>query len=243
MTVAFLLGVGPIWAQTDTGTPSSSATPSTPGSPAPVQPSPVSVPLNKDRILKIIPNYQTMEDSSQNVAPMTAEEKWHLAWRSVTDPFNIGSAALGAAWSQGTGATPKYGNGGGALAERFGAVIGDFSSQTFFSTGVFATMLHQDPRYFRSGPRCHFWVRVAGSLKQVVVTRQDSGAKAFNASNMLGLGAAIGLSNLYYPAASRTGNVMLGRVVTSLSGDALGNLMSEFWPDVRNRFFKKKPKH
>src|SRR5215471_7878454 len=221
--VLFLLDIGTFLAQTDTGVPFSSAPPastSTPlALPAPVQPSPVSVPLNKDRILKIIPNYQTVEDSSQNVAPMTAKEKWHLAWRSVTDPFNIGSAAFGAAWSQATGGTPKYGNGSVALAERFGASIGDLGSQTFFSTGVFATILHQDPRYFRKGPRYHFWVRVGGSLKQVVVIRQDSGAKTFNASNMLGLAAGIGVSNLYYPAASRTGSVMLGRVVTSLSGD------------------------
>jgi hypothetical protein len=211
--------------------------------PVAVQPAPVSIPLNKDRIMKIIPNYQTVEDSRQNVAPMTAKEKWRLAWKSVTDPFNIGSAALGAAWSEATGATPKYGNGGEALAKRFGASIGDFSSQTFLSMGVFATVLHQDPRYFRKGPRARFLVRVADSLKQVVVTRQDSGAKTFNASNMLGLAAGIGVSNLYYPSASRTGNVMLGRVVTSLSADGMGNLMAEFWPDVRSKLFHKKPKH
>src|SRR5215471_7439869 len=134
--VLFLLDIGTFLAQTDTGVPFSSAPPastSTPlALPAPVQPSPVSVPLNKDRILKAIPNYQTVEDSSQNVAPMTAKEKWHLAFKSITDPFNIGSAALGAAWSQASGTTPEYGHGGTALSERFGAAIGDFSSQTFF---------------------------------------------------------------------------------------------------------------
>jgi hypothetical protein len=47
---------------------------------------PVSVPLNKDRILKIIPNYQTMEDSSQNVAPMAVKEKppWALDDKRTT---------------------------------------------------------------------------------------------------------------------------------------------------------------
>ena len=132
--VLFLLDIGTLLAQTDTGVPFSSAPPastSTPAAlPAPVQPSPVSVPLNKDRILKIIPNYQTVEDSSQNVAPMTAKEKWHLAWKRVTDPFNIASAALAASWSQATGATPRYGYGREALAESFRAAIGDFGSHT-----------------------------------------------------------------------------------------------------------------
>jgi hypothetical protein len=190
--------------------------------------------------LKIIPNYQTVENSNQIVSPMTAREKWHLAWKSVTDPFNIASAALGASWSQATSATPRYGYGGEALAERFGAAIGDFGSQTFFSTGIFATLLHQDPRYFRKGPPAGLLVRVADSLKQIVVARQDSGAKTFNASNILGVAAGIGFSNLYYPSASRTGTVMLSRVVTSLAADGMGNLMSEFWPDVRRKFFRKK---
>ena len=241
----FLLAAPLSWAQTDTvAAPSPTAAASTVGPappPAPVQPAPVALPLNNDRILKIIPNYQTVEESDRNIAPMTAKEKWHLAWKSVTDPFNLGSAALGAAWSQSTGTTPKYGHGGEALCQRFGAAIGDFGSQTFFSTGM-ATVLHQDPRYFRKGPRYCFWVRVGDSLKQIVVARQDSGAKTFNASNFLGMAAGIGFSNIYYPPSSRTGTVMGGRVVTSLSGDAMGNLLSEFWPDIRRKFFHKKPR-
>lgn len=241
-----LLAPSLIWAQTNTAVPSSPAEATSPAGPAPspatAATAPVAVPLNNDRILKIIPNYQTVENSDCNIAPMTAKEKWHLVWKSVTDPFNIGSAALGAAWSQSTGATPKYGHGGEALGQRFGAAIGDFGSQTFFSAGVFATVLHQDPRYFRKGPRYGFWVRVSDSLKQIVVARQDSGAKTFNTSNMLGMAAGIGLSNAYYPSSSRTGSVMLGRVVTSFSGDAMGNLISEFWPDVRRKFLHKKPK-
>jgi hypothetical protein len=217
-------------------TPASTGGPGTP--PAAVQPAPVSLPLNRDRILKVIPNFQTVEDSNQKIAPMTVKEKWHLAWKNVIDPFNIGSAALGAAWSQADGGTPKYGRGGEALAKRFGAAIGDSSSQTVFATGA-AVILHQDPRYFRKGPSSNVLVRVADSLKQIVVARQDSGARTFNASNILGMAAGIGFSNVYYPSSSRTGTVMLGRVVTSLSADAMGNLLSEFWPDVRKKVFHK----
>jgi hypothetical protein len=240
-----LLGGELIWAQADRGFPSApaAAAPTTPPDPVPTQTSPVVVPLNKKRILKIIPNYQTIEDSNQNIAPMTAREKWHLAWKNIIDPFNISSAALGAALSQAADATPKYGYGGEAMAKRFGGAIGDLSSQTFFSTGVFATVLHQDPRYFRKGPSSRIWVRVADSLKQIVVTRQDSGSKAFNASIILGLAAGVGFSNLYYPSRSRTGRVMLGRVATSLSSDGIGNLMCEFWPDLQRKLFRKKAKH
>jgi hypothetical protein len=50
----------------------------------------------------------------------------------------------------------------------------------------------------------------------------------------------IAASNAYYPAASRTGTVMVGRLGTSLMGGAIGNLMSEFWPDVQRMLHRKK---
>ncbi|HXS98798.1 MAG TPA: hypothetical protein VN736_29585 [Candidatus Limnocylindrales bacterium] len=229
-------------AQTDT--PSYIPTPS-PEAPAPIlpAPAPVTVPLNEERILKVIPDYQTVENSHQEIAPMSAREKWHLAFREVVDPFNVLNAAVGAAMSQAGNETPKYGEGGRALAKRFGASLADFSSQSFLATGVFATLLHQDPRYFREGPPSGIFKRTAKSLEQIVVARTDSGAQTVNAANFLGMAAGIGLSNVYYPSASRTGSVMASRITTCLTSDVLGNLMSEFWPDIQKKFFRKKSKN
>ena len=201
---------------------------------------PVSVPLNSERIFKVIPDYQTVQDSNRNIAPLTTRDKWNLAWKETVDPFNFANAAVGAAWSQLNNSMPRYGRNGAALGERFGAALADFSSQNFLATGLFASVLHEDPRYFRKGPSAGFWTRVGYSLKQIVVARSDSGREMFNGSNFLGMAAGIGLSNLYYPPESRRGSVMLGRVSTGITGDAIGNLMSEFWPDVRKKLFHKK---
>jgi hypothetical protein len=59
-------------------------------------------------------------------------------------------------------------------------------------------------------------------------------------SNIGGMAMGIAASNLYYPAASVRGSVMLGRVNTSMFGGVVGNLMSEFWPDVQEKFFRRK---
>ena len=203
---------------------------------------PVVVPLNEERILKVIPDYQTVEDSHRLVAPMTPKEKWRLAWKEVIDPFNIGSAVMAAGMSQAGNETPKYGEGGAAYSKRVAAAIGDFGTQNFLSAGVFACLLHQDPRYFRKGSSSGIVPRALYSIGRIFITRQDSGRDAFNASNILGMAGGIGLSNLYYPGGSRTGSVMLSRVGTSLTGDVVGNLMSEFWPDIQKKFFQKKHK-
>ena len=210
--------------------------------PDPVLPSPhpVEVPLNEDRILKVIPDYQTVEDSTQSVAPMTVGQKFNLAWRETIDPFNIGSAAFTAAFSQLDNQTPKYGRSWSNYGARFGAAVADFGTQNFFSAGIFAAAFHQDPRYFRKGPTARMLPRVWYSVTRMVVCRNDSGQSVLNTSNLAGMSLGIAASNVYYPSASRTGTVMAGRVETSMFGGVMGNLMSEFWPDIQKKFFQRK---
>ena len=208
---------------------------------APVLPAAVSIPLNEERILKVIPDYQTVQDTSHPVAPLTAAQKWKLAWREAGDPFNVVSAAMTAAFSQRDNQTPRYGEGWPNYGKRFGAAVADFGTQSFFSAGVFSTLLRQDPRYFRKGPGAGVLTRVRYSVTRLLICRNDAGRPVFNASNLLGMSLGIAASNLYYPSASRTGTVMAGRIETSLFGGVTGNLLSEFWPDVQHKLFHKKP--
>jgi hypothetical protein len=193
--------------------------------------------LNHDRILGVIPDYQTVNDATPATPPLTPKQKWQFFLDETRDPFNIAAEALSAGLSQADNQTPKYGEGGRAYAERFGAAVGDFTSQNLFSDAVLACLLHQDPRYFRKGPQSRFLPRVMYSLSRIAVARQDSGRSTFNASGVFGMALGIGASNLYYPSASRTGTVMATRVGTSVAGWALGNVAVEFWPDIHQKFF------
>jgi hypothetical protein len=197
-------------------------------------------PFNNDRILGVIPDYQTVRDTSVPVAPLTPRQKWQLAWKETIDPFNIASVFLAAGYSQIDNQTPKYGEGGAAYGKRVGAAFGDFGSQNFFSAGLLATWWHQDPRYFRKGPQARFLTRVGYSISRLVVTPRDSGSETFNSSGIFGMVMGIAASNLYYPSASVKTSVMAERLNTSLLGGAIGNLMSEFWPDAEQKFFHKR---
>jgi hypothetical protein len=193
------------------------ASPSTPG---------------EERILGVIPNYQTVSNPNLPYVPLSNKEKWALSVKETIDPFNIASAAMGAGLSQIGNETPKYGFGRMAYGKRFGAAMGDFATQNLFSAGVLATTLHQDPRYFRKGPQACILHRVAYSVSRIVVTKNDSGASTFNTSGLAGMMLGIAASNLYYPSESVKGSVMAGRLTTSLTGGITGNLLSEFWPDL-----------
>ena len=210
---------------------------------APEPPEAIAVPLNEERILKVIPDFQTVEDSSRPVAPLTRSQKWNLGWREAVDPFNMFSAALTAGFAQHDNQTPRYGEGWSNYGRRFGAAVADFGTQSLFSAGIFATLLNEDPRYFRKGPAAGVVQRALYSVTRLLVCRNDAGRPVFNAANFLGMSAGIAMSNLYYPSASRTGTVMVGRLETSFFGGVTGNLLSEFWPDVQRKLLRKKARY
>lgn len=200
-------------------------------------------PFNGGRILGVLPDYQTITENGAKAPPLTRKQKWTLAWKETVDPFNIVSAAMGAGLSQIGNQTPKYGCGAPAYGERFGAALGDFASQNVFSAGVMASLLHQDPRYFRKGPDHGIPSRALYSVSRIFITRQDSGKAAFNASGILGMILGIAASNAYYPGQSVRASVMICRLHTSLMGSISGNLLSEFWPDLQKKFFHRKHPH
>ena|SRR5271165_204726 len=192
---------------------------------------------DSERILGVIPNYQTVNDPTPATPPLTPLQKWTLAARESSDPFTIVAAGLGASISQAHNGDPKYGShGASAFSQRFGAALADETSQNLFSDALLATWLHQDPRYFRKGPGSRVLTRVGYALSRPFVTRMDSGGPSVNWSSLVGTSMGIALSNAYYPPPSVTAGESAMRLISSLGGAALGNLLPEFWPDIRRKF-------
>jgi len=208
-----------------------------PGFAPPPPPPPI---FTDDRIFGVVPNYQTVADPQLNVAPLTVGQKFTLFFKETVDPFTFASAAGGAAMSQAGNNDPRYGQGSGPYAQRFGAALADITTQNFFSDAVLSSILHEDPRYYRRGPQYRFWYRVGYAVSRVVVGRTDSGKTIFNRSNIFGMVMGIGLSNAYYPPRSVNATEMGSRLGTSLVASALGNILPEFWPDIRQKVFRRK---
>jgi hypothetical protein len=192
-------------------------------------------PISDERILKIIPNFQTVSDPNLPYVPLRIRDKWLLFVKETVDPYTFATAAIGAGISQWHNEDPKYGVGFKPWLQRFGAAQADLTTQNFFSDAVLATLFREDPRYFRKGPGSTVIHRIGYAMSRVVVTRRDSGKEGFNFSGIVGMGMGIGLSNAYYPPKSVNGGEMGYRVFTGLTSTALGNLLPEFWPDVREK--------
>ncbi|HEV3037352.1 MAG TPA: hypothetical protein VHA33_06165 [Candidatus Angelobacter sp.] len=187
---------------------------------------------SSERIFGIVPAYNITD--ARNAPPLTAEQKFGLFAKAALDPFPVAAYAVQAGVSQATDTHAGYGQGLGGYGKRFGAALLDGTSARFFGTYAFPSLLHQDPRYFRKGDGSA-WSRVGYSLTRSFVTRADSGKRQPNWSNVFGKFTSAGLSNLYYPAEDRGGNLTLTRVAISLSYQTLGNFAIEFWPEIHRK--------
>jgi hypothetical protein len=208
--------------------------------PAPVEAALPASPISNDRILGIIPNFQTVSDPTTPYVPLRVRDKWKLFVKESVDPFAFFSAAAGAGISQWHNGDPKYGVGFEPYLQRFGAAQADLTTQNFFQDAVLASLFHEDPRYFRMGPGSAILRRVAYAMSRAVITRRDSGKDSFNFSGVVGMELGIALSNAYYPPKSVNGGEAAYRTFTSLAASALGNLLPEFWPDIKARLARNK---
>jgi hypothetical protein len=190
----------------------------------------------------VIPNFQTVSDPATPYVPLRVRDKWQLFVKESVDPFTFFSAAAGAGIAQWHNDDPRYGIGFKPYLQRFGAAQADITSQNFFQDAVLAPLFREDPRYFRKGPGSKVFHRIAYAVSRAAITRRDSGNDGFNFSGIVGMELGIALSNAYYPPRSVNGEEVAERTATSLAATALGNLLPEFWPDIRerlNRHFKR----
>lgn len=169
------------------------------------------------------------------LSPPSTAEKWDFFVHETFTPFTAGAGAFNATISQITRSTPLYGKHPWPTAypKRFGASVGDIVSQNFFGDFLLASAFHEDTRYVRRGASHGRWERIGYAISRSIVTRTDAGEQTFNYSNVLGTAMSAGLSNVYYPPASRKLSAALTNWGTSVAGSGLANLMPEFLPDVK----------
>lgn len=206
--------------------------------PSPQAPSPqVAANPKNDRIFKVIPNYTTVEVPTTYV-PLTVKEKFKLGAEDAFDPYSFPLAGIVAGIAQATNEDASWGQGWGAFGKRYAAGFADTTLGSFMSTGVFPSLTHEDPRYFREG-HGGFLHRSGHALKKMVVTRTDSDHREFNYSEFGGNAVAAALSLTYHTRDERTVSSFESNYATQLLIDVIANQLKEFWPDMRRKMFGK----
>src|SRR5260370_7124723 len=87
-----------------------------------------------ERILGVIPNFQTVSDPDTPFVHLTVKEKWKLFAKESYDPFTGPTALIGAAFSQRENDHPQDGNAGPASTHRFAPAVPRSTPQTLHTT-------------------------------------------------------------------------------------------------------------
>lgn len=170
-------------------------------------------------------------DIATNPLPLSAGGKFKIFVNQAISPAYILGSGVSAAVNQANNSPSATGQGWEAYGTRVGYSLARASSTSFFGTFVFASMLHQDPRFF---PESHpgFLHAIKYSAVRIVVTRNDKGNDVFNSSGLLGPLAAEALSNSYLPRSEQTGARSMERYGSDLAWRFAANMFKEYWPTI-----------
>jgi hypothetical protein len=159
---------------------------------------------------------------------------------ATQDSFDRGTVVLAAAFAgegQLTNSNPSFGQGTAGYARYFGTAYADLVIGDYMTEGIYPTVLHQDPRYFRRGTGSA-WSRFGYAVGQIFWTHADTSRGQFNYSEILGNSTAVAISNAYYQD-NRDAADAVSKLGVQIGVDMAANVLKEFWPDLDRRFFHK----
>lgn len=195
-------------------------------------------PAEAKRILGIIPNFRTSPTLHPYV-PISSKQKFKLA---AQDAFDRGTVVLAAAFAgegQLTNANRSFGQGAAGYGRYFGTSYADYVIGDYMTEGIYPSLLHQDPRYFRKGTGSG-WSRLGYAAGQIFFTHSDyEGSRVFNYSEILGNSTAVAISTAYYPNNRDVGDA-ISKLGNQLGVDMASNILKEFWPDLQRKLHRKR---
>jgi len=187
------------------------------------------------RILGVIPNFRSV-NANTTLPPQSVREKFTTATSDTFDYSAVVVPAVVAAEGQATNATPEFGQGAAGYGRYFWHTFVDQSIENYAVEFIVPAIAHEDTRYYTLGYG-GFLKRSEYALTRVVVTKSDTGGRTFNSGEVVGSGAAAGISNLYYPSPERSFDKTAQKWGLNVGLDAATFVFKEFWPDINRTLF------
>ncbi|QEE28488.1 hypothetical protein FTW19_11045 [Terriglobus albidus] len=168
----------------------------------------------------------------QQAQPLTPGDKLIFSIHNQTRPMSPVNWVVSAGLSHLRDGRPHYGTDSGAFGERLGAAALKQGTQSILVFGVFASLFHEDPRYYRQGNSHPFMKRAVYAASRIVITRTDSGQPSINWARICGMAGSAAMTNLYYPERDTGLNPTLRSYGDSFVTGAATNELREFMADA-----------
>lgn len=192
-------------------------------------------PKQTKRILGVMPNFSSVS-ANEKLPSLSAGHKFALAGRNTFDYSSFVLAGVQAGVAMNGASYPEFHQGVKGYGRYYWHTLADTADENFMVSGLFPATFHQDPRFYTLG-HGGFKRRAVYAATRVFVSRGDDGNAMPNYSEIIGAGAAAGVSSLYYPTHYRTWTKVGQKWLTSGVIDGANFAFKEFWPDINHKLF------
>jgi len=189
------------------------------------------------RILWIIPNFRSVSANTY-LPPLSFKEKFWLATQDSFDYSAFVYEGIVAGIAMAGKSEPSFGQGASGYGLYYAHNFADGTIENYTVEAIMPAVTKEDPRYYTLG-QGGFFKRTGYAVSRLFITRTDSGNNTFNFSEIVGAGAAAGISNAYYPPGN-TWVKTYQRWESQILQDGIGFIAKEFWPDINRAVFHNK---
>jgi hypothetical protein len=187
----------------------------------------------RQRVLGFIPNtYVTYEPHPE---ALTTGMKFHLAYKSLTNPVFFGRVAGWAGVEQARDTPGQWRQGAEGYGKRLGAGFADATTSGLIGNAILPSLLHQDPRYFYQGTGTKR-SRALHAVLAPFICKGDNGAWQPNYSALGGSLISYSISTAYYPSSDRNAQHVFRGFGVDIGLHVAGSLAQEF---ILNKFTSK----
>jgi len=190
----------------------------------------------QQRVLRFIPNtYVTYEPHPE---ALTTGMKFHLAYKSLTNPVFFARVDGWAGVQQAADSPGAWRQGAKGYGKRVGAGFADATTEGLIGNAILPSLLHQDPRYFYQGSGTKK-SRALHAVLATLICKGDNGAWQPNYSAWGGSLISYSISTAYYPSSDRNAQHVFRGFGIDMGLHVAGSLAQEFILDK----FTSKGKH
>ena len=202
------------------------------------QPGNSAPPHQTKRILGIVPNFRAVS-ADTTLPPETVKQKFKDTAQQSFDYSSFVFSAVLAGVNFAENSTPEFHQGAAGYGRYYWHTLADQTDENFWVQAIIPSITHEDSRYYTLG---HGGVlkRSIYAFDRTLITRSDYGGETFNFSEIVGAGAASGISTAYYPADDMTWTKTGQRWLENVIIDGGTYVFQEFWPDINKAVFHQK---
>lgn len=168
----------------------------------------------------------------QQAPRLHVADKMVMGVKDAFSPLSLVGWATAAEYSSLVNGPPNYGTNGRAFLQRLGAASARASSQGIFSDSIMASVLREDPRYYKMGRGTNVFKRIVYAGTRPLITRTDGGHTTINLAYLSGNLAGAALTQAYYPPVNTGISQVMQTFGGSVGGGAIGFLSAEFLDDI-----------